>query len=222
MLPMAFVDADVGVGDTLVRLALAVVLGGAIGLEREFHGRPAGLRTHILVCLGATILMLAGLALDAGRIAAGIVTGIGFLGAGAILRLRASARGLTTAACIWFVAALGVCIGTGAYGIAVFGTLVALAVLLMLLRIEHLIQPDSYRDVVVVADREGFEIWRLQSQLDQMGLHAESCEFDDRVDQGHIEVTVSVRFRLRDVSDELLHKLRAMPGIRSIRWRQGR
>ena len=101
-------------------LLLAILLGGAIGLERESRGRPAGLRTHILVCLGATIIMIAStrmgeltqalspasrIQVDPGRIAAGIVTGIGFLGAGAIIRIGDLVRGLTTAGCIWFVAA---------------------------------------------------------------------------------------------------------------------
>jgi putative Mg2+ transporter-C (MgtC) family protein len=112
----------------MLRLALAILLGGAIGLERESRGRPAGLRTHILVCLGATIIMIAStqmailsqalpqasrIQVDPGRIAAGIVTGIGFLGAGAIIRIGDLVRGLTTAGCIWFVAALGITIGQG-------------------------------------------------------------------------------------------------------------
>ena len=100
--------------DLMFRLVLAVFLGGAIGLERESRGRPAGLRTHILVCLGATIIMIAStrmaivsqalpptsrIQVDPGRIAAGVVTGIGFLGAGAIIRIGDLVRGLTTAGC---------------------------------------------------------------------------------------------------------------------------
>ena len=107
--------------DMMFRLGLAILLGGAIGLERESRGRPAGLRTHILVCMGATIIMIAStrmailsqalpsasrIQVDPGRIAAGVVTGIGFLGAGAIIRIGDLVRGLTTAGCIWFVAAL--------------------------------------------------------------------------------------------------------------------
>jgi putative Mg2+ transporter-C (MgtC) family protein len=118
----------------LIRLFLALFLGGLIGLERGFHGRPAGLRTHILVCLGATILMVtpqivatnfgqsmvsSWAQIDPGRIVAGIVTGIGFLGAGAIIRIGDIIRGLTTAACIWFTAALGIVIGSGHYGLAI-------------------------------------------------------------------------------------------------------
>src|SRR5512143_587908 len=121
--PMDFSGNVSGEADAVLRLLLAILLGGAIGLERESRGRPAGLRTHILVCLGATIIMIAStrmgeltqvlsstsrVQVDPGRIAAGIVTGIGFLGAGAIIRIGDLVRGLTTAGCIWFVAALGI------------------------------------------------------------------------------------------------------------------
>ena len=101
----------------MARLALAVVLGGLVGLERQMHRRSAGLRTHILVCLGSCLIMLtsmhvfdiynARVALDPARIAAGVITGIGFLGAGAIIRDREGVKGLTTAASLWVVAGIG-------------------------------------------------------------------------------------------------------------------
>ena len=108
-------------------LVLAVVLGGAVGLERESHGRPAGLRTHILVCLSATMVILVSRTVaatpldleqttrvfDPNRMGAGIVTGIGFLGAATVLRSGDVLRGLTTAACIWYVAVLGIVLGEG-------------------------------------------------------------------------------------------------------------
>jgi len=149
----------------VVRLLLAIVLGGAIGLERESRGRPAGLRTHILVCLGATIIMIAsqGMAVlsqtlapaarvqvDPGRIAAGVVTGIGFLGAGAIIRLGDLIRGLTTAGCIWFVAALGIVIGEGMYALGILATVFALVALVALSHFERQIQRTMYRSLEVV------------------------------------------------------------------------
>src|SRR3989304_3601854 len=110
------------------KLLLAAVLGGVIGWERERRGRPAGLRTHILVCVGVTLMMVVSehifekyktfaadsiIRVDPARIAAQVVTGIGFLGAGTILRLRTTVRGLTTAASLWVVA--GVCFGGGGH-----------------------------------------------------------------------------------------------------------
>ena len=108
-------------GISLLRLMLAAVLGGAIGLEREFKHRPAGLRTNLFICVGAAMYTLLSDALavkflgDHTRIAAQIIPGIGFIGAGSILHARGSVTGLTSAATIWVVAAIGMALGSGAY-----------------------------------------------------------------------------------------------------------
>jgi len=139
--------------DLLVRVCAAAFLGGAIGLEREAHGRAAGLRTHILVCVGAALIMavaeLFGAPDAPGRALAGIVTGIGFLGAGAIVRTHDIVRGLTTAACVWLVAGLGIAVGQGLYILAGGTTVIALIVLVGLNRIEGLIPTLSYHTVTV-------------------------------------------------------------------------
>ncbi|HVP69954.1 MAG TPA: MgtC/SapB family protein, partial [Gemmatimonadaceae bacterium] len=132
--------------DLLAKLALSVILGGAVGIERELSGKPAGLRTNILICLGSALLMDLSMNLgvmqggprvgDPGRIAAQIVTGIGFLGAGTIMQSRGVVLGLTTAATIWVVAAIGMIIGAGQYVEAVGSTLVVLVVLAGLGRVE--------------------------------------------------------------------------------------
>jgi putative Mg2+ transporter-C (MgtC) family protein len=126
-----------------------VVLSGFIGFERQFHRRTAGLRTHILVSLGSCLIMLTSLyifdiykaqvPLDPARIAAGVITGIGFLGAGAIMRDRETIRGLTTAASLWVVAGIGLAVGCGFYLAAIFTTALALAALLVLRYAEGII-----------------------------------------------------------------------------------
>lgn len=117
----------------LLNLLLALVAGGLIGLERSHHGRPAGFRTHALVCLASGLLMQLPLIapgnIDAARLAQGIMTGIGFLGAGVIMKERLSIRGLTTAASIWTTAAIGILIGLGYYVIAGAATALTLGVL---------------------------------------------------------------------------------------------
>ncbi|MBI3018940.1 MAG: MgtC/SapB family protein [Deltaproteobacteria bacterium] len=127
------------------QLFMAIFLGGLIGLEREMKGKPAGLRTTILICLGATLFMMlsAKVAMMAGsqgadpaRIASGIVTGIGFLGAGSIFHGEGMVQGLTSAATIWVVGALGLAIGCGHYVLAVGVTLILLLVLSALGRLE--------------------------------------------------------------------------------------
>lgn len=111
--------------DIIIRLALSILAGALIGLEREKTRHPAGLRTHMLVCIGSTLITLTSFEMfpnDPARVAAGIVTGIGFLGAGMIFRDKNNVRGLTTAASIWSVAGVGLALGTGAYFIAAVAT----------------------------------------------------------------------------------------------------
>jgi len=130
-------------GDILIHLLAALVSGGLLGIERSYHGRPAGFRTHTLVCLASSLLMLLTLyqsrwfivfggervSLDPTRMAQGIMTGIGFLGAGVIMKEGLSVRGLTTAASIWITAAIGILIGVGLYFPAFVTTALALGVL---------------------------------------------------------------------------------------------
>ena len=120
----------------LLRTVTAMLLGGIVGIQRERVGKPAGLRTHMLVCLGTAVVVLAclggGMNLDGlSRVIQGIVTGIGFVGAGAILKLtdQREIQGLTTAAGLWMTAAIGVAVGLGALGLAVIGTVLTMIVL---------------------------------------------------------------------------------------------
>ena len=120
--------------ELLFELILAILLGGLVGLEREFRGKPTGVRTTILICLGAVLFMRLSQSMalrggDPGRLAAQIITGVGFLGGGAILRTKGTITGLTSAATIWAVTAIGMTIGVGAHGDAVGATSLVLLVL---------------------------------------------------------------------------------------------
>jgi len=131
----------------IIRLVLSVFLGGLIGFERQIHRRTAGFRTHILVSLGSCLIMLTSLYvfdiyssrvdLDPTRIAAGVITGIGFLGAGTIIRDSQGIRGLTTAASLWVVAGIGLAVGCGFYVAGLFTTALALISLFFLRRVEE-------------------------------------------------------------------------------------
>jgi putative Mg2+ transporter-C (MgtC) family protein len=129
------------------RLVLAVVLGGLLGAERELRHKSAGFRTNILIGLGSAIFTVVSVSMagDPGRIAAQIVTGIGFFGAGAILRGREGVHGLTTAATVWVNAALGIAAGAGEYRLAILGGAIALAVLLILGPIEGWVERRTGR-----------------------------------------------------------------------------
>lgn len=131
----------------LIRFAVSIIVGGSIGLERELDRKPAGLRTMILVCLGSTVFMLIALELrpldpDLGKIVAGVITGIGFLGAGAIIRAGADVHGLTTAATIWLASGLGIAIGAGYYLMALIAAVLTLAVLRLLGFVERALTKD--------------------------------------------------------------------------------
>lgn len=155
-----------GPGEGLFRLFVAGVCGGLVGLEREIRGRQAGFRTNILVCLGSALVMVVStsfasadwqrfarpgldIIVDPARIAYGVMTGIGFLGAGTIVQSRGSVRGLTTAAAMWCVAAMGLSAGFGLYLLTILSAICILAVLWGLDRLEDLIPKVRYRTVTV-------------------------------------------------------------------------
>jgi putative Mg2+ transporter-C (MgtC) family protein len=142
--------------DYLLRLVIAALIGGAVGVEREIRGKPAGMRTNILLCTGSCLIMIlsvevaenTGKMADPGRIAAQVVTGIGFLGAGTIIRSRVSVSGLTSAATLWFVAALGLVVGYGSYLIAVTASLLMITTLTTFKTLERKIEVSRELHVV--------------------------------------------------------------------------
>ena len=151
----------------LYRLVRAILLGGVVGMEREMHGRPAGFRTHIVVCLGATMMVVGAeyyqnsvnpsTVFDPNRMAAGIITGIGFLGAGAIMREENVVRGLTTAGCIWFVAGLGIVIGKGLFPLALWGTLLVFIMLVFFRYVESWLPVENYGELTIRINLENYE-----------------------------------------------------------------
>lgn len=154
----------------LPHLLVATIAGGLIGLERSYHGRPAGFRTHTLVCVASSLLMLvtmyqgkwfAGAALetvrvDPTRMAQGIMTGIGFLGAGVIMREGISVRGLTTAASIWITAAIGILSGTGFYSAVLIASVITIGTLTVLRRIESRLPSQIFAHSTVVFGRNNY------------------------------------------------------------------
>lgn len=139
--------AEVSLQQALFKLCLSMVLGACIGFERKRKGQPAGLRTFSLIALGSTLAMLVSIYVcqeyvglkngDPGRIAAQVITGVGFLGAGAIIQMKGSVRGLTTAAGIWMASIIGLAVGVGMYIVSIFATLLILFILVKLESIEH-------------------------------------------------------------------------------------
>jgi putative Mg2+ transporter-C (MgtC) family protein len=184
------------------RLVVALFLGGAIGLERSYHGRPAGFRTHALVCLSTSLLMLvsvfegmwfspsvtARITMDPTRVAQGIMTGIGFIGAGAIMRDGLTVRGLTTAASIWITAAIGLMVGIGLYFAALLSTGLTLGTLSVFRWIESKVPTQFYAQFEIrfapeatlpetelrtMIARHGFSIANLSYRFDKLNAFFE-------------------------------------------------
>ena len=200
-------------GEILFRLVLAAFLGALVGFEREVHGRPAGIRTYLILCLGSALIMVLGicrfrddgqvaagcLAGGPGRIAAQAVTGIGFLGAGVILRYKDTMRGLTTAACVWVVCAIGLAIGAGfyLYGSVVAGLTVFSFVGNQVLR--EALEENWCQDMTIVSQDLAGQFNRIQEVITYS--HAfEIINFGISKDLEKREVTANFLLRIRTFS----------------------
>ncbi len=218
----------------LGRVLVAAALSGVIGLEREFHGRPAGLRTHLLVGVGAALVIVTFEAIpailaqsgawggmmrvDPGRVAAGIITGIGFLGAGTILRVGDWVRGLTTAASIWFVAGVGIVAGEGLYVLAVGGTVIGFTVLGLIDRIEQRIPSAVYHSITLMVqpDKRNDVRNAILAHCRRAGIRAQVVGWE--WDKGDELITLRIRIRHRGTVDisEVGEVAAALPGVERI------
>jgi len=216
--------------NNLIKIMVSIFLGALIGLEREYHGRPAGLRTHILVSLAATLLIIGShylpsiiadtafkgnYVIDPARMAAGIITGIGFLGAGVVLKTKDYIRGVTTAACIWFSASVGVIVGMGLLLLSTISTIIALVILVLLARLETTIYPHTYRQVVVAAkltDQRSFA-QRCRQLLQQHGAVITDTDYDRDNRSGELTLTFSIRTRNSEIGSILADRLGEIEGV---------
>jgi putative Mg2+ transporter-C (MgtC) family protein len=220
----------------LLRLGMAVLLGGMIGVERELRGRPAGLRTMILVCLGATLVMIASdrlplpftvgpnraiVRIDPGRIAAGVVTGIGFLGAGVILRLSDVIRGVTTAATIWFVAALGLVIGQGHYALAIMASATAMIVLWVFSYLERPLHGVVYPTLQLstAADDAAAVLTTARELVEQRNMRVMDLKVATDVTTGTTELQLFLRATQLFQAHEVVSTVADLEGVRHARWK---
>ena len=219
--------------DVMFRIGVAAVLGGAIGLERELREREAGLRTHLLVCVGAALFTLVsayawsdwafstprGLVFDPTRIAAQIVSGIGFLGAGAIIRQGLSVRGLTTAASRWLVAAIGMAAGAGWWEAATIATAGALITLWPLRDLAHRLvvrlRPEDEQRLVVELESSGGAAPVLGA-LEDLGGRVSQFQLTDS--RGGRELVLTVEFAQRRSAASVAQRLAELDYVRGVRW----
>lgn len=192
--------------EILLRLLLGAFIGGTIGFERQIHGRPAGFRTHILVAIAAVLIMIvseyyqylssidpAYIRLDPGRIAAGALAGVGFIGAGVVLKTGVSIQGLTTAACIWVVSAIGLAIGSGLYLAGIVTFLITIFTLSFLRIAERKMPKLMHRFLDVTADINADEE-QMKSIIEKSGLSIENVNYEHCTDTGQTIFYFTISF----------------------------
>lgn len=217
-------------GIFVARLFTAMILGGLIGLERQSRGRSAGLRTNILVCLGSAAVIVAfqklyadadpgaqsAIRMDPARAAAGVITGIGFLGAGTIVKSKDFVRGLTTAASIWVVSAVGVTVGLGEFVIAVSLTLFVLLTLFLLHRIP--IDSDRYSPISLEWHGELALLDEVTTQLTEGKIHIKHRKVARQPKTGACRATLNLRYRDEKPIREIFDGLQADNRFDEVSW----
>lgn len=219
--------------DVFVKLLLAALAGGLVGFEREKHGRPAGLRTNLLVSLGSCVMMIVSeafyikygmhnadstLRLDPGRVAAQIVTGVGFLGAGVILKEGASVRGLTTAASLWAVAGLGMAFGMGFYSLGAIATVLMLISLNLLKKLDPLIKKDRFLTLTITAANRDGLLDELQAIFNarKLSITDISSHLDLANDELFFQFVITQQ--QRRIGHELTAVIKQLEGVRKIHY----
>ncbi|RTE06765.1 magnesium transporter MgtC [Paenibacillus whitsoniae] len=210
----------IGYFDLTIRILMAAGLGGLVGLEREWSNHAAGLRTHILVCIGSTAIMLLSIygfsefvtepnvRTDPARLAAQVISGIGFLGAGTIMRTGATVSGLTTAASVWVVAAIGLCVGAGFFYCAVLATVMVLLSLFVLNKWEKLVMRNRRTQEVVIkiVDKPGV-LGTIATHFGEQGIQVVNVQMKA---EGMMEISgtaegvMELRFHLKNGYTESL------------------
>jgi len=221
---------ELSLAELALRIALAAVLGAAIGLERELREREAGLRTHLLVSLGAALFTIvsayawsdwsfsnrSGIVFDPTRIAAQIVTGVGFLGAGAIIRQGLTVRGLTTAATLWAVAAIGMAVGAGYYAAAVITTVVVIVSLwplrILAYRLFTRVRPEERPLEIELPS--GASAQPVLAAVEDLGADVESFQLERSRDG----LLVILRAEFPSGTNEALRRLADIEDVRAVRW----
>lgn len=211
--------------DIVIRLVLAAFLGSLIGFERELKNWAAGLRTHMLVCVGSALVMIVSafgfedvllnerVLLDPSRVAAQVVSGIGFLGAGSILLWHNKViRGLTTAASLWATAAVGLAVGGGLYFSALVTTIIVLIILAGLKPLEYRFKKNHFKEIYITAGMGTISLENLEKMLAQEKLSIKQIRIQS-IDAGHEEIAILLNEEARTTLLSVIEEVRKLPGI---------
>ena len=221
---MEIIDAQISEQVMIIRLIVAAFLGGFIGLERECHGQPAGLRTHIILCIGACLAMCISINAsfygthgDVERIAAQVVSGVGFLGAGAIFKYGGGVRGLTSAASIWATASIGLASGCGLFYVAIAGMGIVLFSLIVLNSIEKsFIHEKSTRTIVIKATDHPRFLEEIKDHMLKFNIQVKSTNFSKDVINNHIEIKLFIKAYNDTDMDLIIADIQKIVGVESL------
>ncbi|MCT4564231.1 MAG: MgtC/SapB family protein [Maledivibacter sp.] len=216
----------ISINDVLIRIILACLLGGLIGMERESINRPAGFRTHILVCMGSTLVMLTGIFLfnnykhltnlDPGRLGAQVISGIGFLGAGTILREGLTVKGLTTAASLWAVACIGLAMGSGFYLGAIVSTGFVFVILFFFSKFEvYVSKRHNEINLKILTINKPGQIGKLGTELGKMNISIHNINLEPHNNENLTIIMILKVPRGIDQSD-ILSSLLSIEGIDNV------
>lgn len=214
--------------EIILRLLLGALIGGIIGFERSTHGRAAGFRTHLLVCVAGVLIMTVSefyhylslwdpsyIRIDPARLAAGAITGVGFLGAGVIVKSGLNVQGLTTAACLWIVSAIGLAIGSGLYTAALASFVITYLSLWLLRRVEDRMPRLLYKFVTIVTEGAGDEI-SVRSVIEKCGASVSGIDYERDLDRSLSTFSVTVAVRDERCSRRILDDLSSLPLVKKV------
>ena len=209
--------------EIIIRLILGLLFGGLIGLEREYHGQPAGLRTHIILCVGASLVMCLSLLLwepnkgDVQRLAAQVISGVGFLGAGAIFKYGGGVRGLTTAASIWTTAIIGMTAGSGLNLVAAASTGLVLFTLIIMNNFEKsFIHEKITRTIVIKGTDHPRFLEEIEKHMQKFKISVKSTSFSKDVLKNHIEVKLVIKLQNDTDMDLIIADIQKIEGVESL------
>lgn len=214
--------------EIVIRLLIGAVFGGIIGFERHAHGRAAGFRTHLLVCVASVLVMIVSeyyhylslfdpsyVRADPGRMAAGAITGIGFIGAGVIVKMGFNVQGLTTAACVWIVSIIGLSIGSGLYVAGTTGFVITYLALWLLRQWEDRMPGLSYKFVSVIMQGMGDEE-SITSVIRRYGALIEKTDYERDLEHKESTFRMTISFKGEGCAEKLLAELSSLQDVKRV------
>lgn len=214
--------------EIILRLLIGAVFGGIIGFERHTHGRAAGFRTHLLVCVASVLVMMVSeyyhylslwdpsyVRADPGRIAAGAITGVGFIGAGVIVKMGFNVQGLTTAACVWIVSVIGLSIGSGLYVAGTTGFVITYVALWLLRMVEDKMPGLSYKFMTVVMKGSGDEE-SIVSVVKKCGAAISNMDYARNLEQQESTFNLTISFKDGACPKKILDDTSSLPSVKRV------